>query len=367
VSVRARGGIVLIVSGFPRLSETFALNELLALDRKGALAAIFATKPGDGAPPHPGAAALLDRVEVLPPGDPEAQAAHVVRSLDPAGVAGVHGYFAHDPAAVAEHAARTLGVPFSFSAHAKDVRKVERGELTRRARVAACVVACNGAVARELRGQGARVDLLPHGVDLARFRATAPVPGDSLRLLAVGRLVEKKGFAVLIAALRDMPGPVTARIVGGGPLLGALGRAASEADLDDRVRLTGALTHDELPAAYAAADVVVVPSVRDAHGDCDGLPNVVLEAMACGRPVVASDIAAIPTAVRDGETGLLVPPGDALALRAALERLRRDPVERARLGAAARVHAEDEFELGRCTERWRARLEAAYGLQRAHA
>ena len=125
-----------------------------------------------------------------------------------------------------------------------------------------------------------------------------------------------------------------------------LERSASALGVADRVRFDGPLTHCELPDAYASADVVVVPSVEDASGDRDGLPNVVLEAMAAGRPVVASEIAAIGTAVRDGETGLLCRAGDAPTLRAAIERVARDRALAQRMGRAARALVEREFELG---------------------
>jgi glycosyltransferase involved in cell wall biosynthesis len=253
-----------------------------------------------------------------------------------------------------------LGVPFSFSAHARDIRKVPRGELTRRARAATCVVACNTDVADDLGATGARVELIPHGVDLRRFTPTPPPCGEPLELLAVGRLVEKKGLGALLEAVAGLETPFRLRIVGDGPLRGALERSIADAGLHDRATLDGTLTHRELPDAYAGANVVVVPSVQDAGGDRDGLPNVVLEAMASARPVVASEMAAIPAAVRDGDTGLLVPPGDPRALRAALERLARDPALRAGMGVAARRRVERDFELGRCTRRLLDCLRDAY-------
>src|SRR2546426_4984108 len=116
-----RGQIVVVTSGFPRRSETFVMNELLALEARGALAVIFATKPGETGRLHPGCARLLARVEVLPAGNPDAQAARLVARLGGRPVAAVHGYFAHRPAAVAARAAQRLGVPYGFSAHARDV------------------------------------------------------------------------------------------------------------------------------------------------------------------------------------------------------------------------------------------------------
>jgi glycosyltransferase involved in cell wall biosynthesis len=360
MSSAATRPIVVVTSGFPRISETFALNELLALERAGAIEAIFATKPGDDRPRHPGVESLLSRVEVLAPGPPEAQAQDVVRRVGRGRTRGVHAYFAHTPCAVAEGAARTLGIPYSFSVHARDVRKVAPIELARRARRAACVIACNQDAAHVVREMDAQPVLVPHGVDLRRFAPAPLPPRGPLHLLAVGRCVEKKGFSVLIEAVAKLDVCFDLRIVGDGPLRASLEDSVGALGLAGRVRFDGPLTHRDLPAAYAAADAVVVPSVEDASGDRDGLPNVVLEAMASGRPVVASEIAAIGTAVRDRETGLLVAPGDAPALCAAIERVARDRSLAQDMGRAAHALVEHEFELGACTDRLLACIEDAY-------
>jgi glycosyltransferase involved in cell wall biosynthesis len=332
--------LAVVVSGFPRRSETFALNELLELDRRGLLAAVVATKAGDGAAPHPDVRTLLPKLTYV---SGPADAAAVARA---AGATAMHGYFAHGPAEVAALAAAELDVPHGFSAHAKDIRKVD--DLPARVAAARCVVACNDDVARDLRNAGARPVLVPHGVDLDRFRPSRAPDGHELSLLAVGRLVPKKGFDVLLAAADKLSFPFRLRIVGDGPERARL--------RSDRVELAGTVTHDELPALYASADVVVVPSVQDADGDRDGLPNVVLEAMACGRPVVASDVGAIASA----RATLLVPPGDPDALAAALTNLAARPALRRRLGERARREAEERFGLAACTARLCAVLEAAY-------
>ena len=335
-STSDRPQVAVVVSGWPRVSETFALNELLALDRAGLLAGTFATKPGDRSLRQPVVdAALAGRA-----------------------VTGVHGYFAHRPAAVAERAAALLGVPFGFSAHALDVRKVTAEELAARAAGAVVVVACNRDVAGSLRAAGAEPFLVGHGVDLARFRPRPTARSGELSLLAVGRLVPKKGFDVLLDALAHLARPWRLAVVGDGPERSALrARATGQGD---RVRWLGRATHADLPAIYASADVVVVPSRVDAADDRDGLPNVVLEAMACGRPVVASDVAAIATAVDDGLTGVLVPPEQPLALARAIDALGADRFARARLGRSARRRAERDHGLAGCSARLVHTLERAY-------
>jgi len=365
-SSSSRPSIAVILSGWPRVSESFALNEVLALHRAGLLAAVLALKTGDGGTPHPAAAQLAPMVEILPPGDVAAQAEAAVSRLDGTGISAVHGYFAHAPAAVAAAVADKFGVPYGFSVHALDARKVPRQELRDRARRAAVVVTCNEDAAAEVEAAGIRPTLVRHGVDLAAFPATEPsarMPAghDPVELLAVGRLVEKKGFDVLLEALSRLDRPYRLRLVGDGPLRPRLEAMIAARRLADRVELVGRCTHATLPDYYAGADVVVVPSVVDSTGDRDGLPNVVLESMASQRPVVASAVAAIPAAVRDGVTGTLVPPRDPDALAGALTALIDSPARRAELGRAARRTAETEFGLGRRTGQFCRVLERAYG------
>ena len=244
--------------------------------------------------------------------------------------------------------------------NAVDARKVSKSGLAERARAAACVIACNPDVAGDLKRAGAPVQLIPHGVDLARFRPSPPPPAEVLTILAVGRLVPKKGFPVLIEAAAQLLAPFRLRIIGEGPERPRIEAAIAAHGLGDRVELAGPRTHDDLPAEYAAAHIVVVPSITDATGDRDGLPNVVLEAMSSGRPVVASDVGAVSSAVVDGRTGVLVPPGDAEALAGALEFLADQADMRERLGREARARVEADFELNSCTARLRAFLENVY-------
>jgi glycosyltransferase involved in cell wall biosynthesis len=298
---------------------------------------------------------------MLPSGTASEQAGAVAAHLRGRDVAGVHGYFAHTPADVAARAAAELRVPYGFSAHARDTRKVESAELTRLGRAAVVVVACNADVAATLRERGVTAILVPHGVDVRHFVPPGGVRrAGVLRLLSVGRLVEKKGLSTLLSAVACLEMPCSVRIIGDGPEAGRLQAAIDRLGLAERVTLCGGRTHAELPDEYAAADIVVVPSVLDRTGDRDGLPNVVLEAMASARPVVATRIGAIPTAVEHQRTGWLVSDGDPAALADALRVLGADAELRARLGRAGRARVEQDFALQPCTERLRCVLEAAY-------
>ena len=353
--------LAVVVSGWPRLSESFALNELLALRDAGMLAAVFATKRGDIGERHPAAALLDSSVHFLADATIDQQADEISRVLGDQRIDGIHGYFAHQPAAVAQAAATRLGVPFGFSAHAKDPGKVDPAELAARARAAACIVACNAQVAEQLRAVGADPILVPHGVDLTYFAPAEHIGGDRIELLAVGRLVAKKGFDVLIDSVGLLDFDWRLRIVGDGPLLLQLHDQARQTVDAHRINFVGARTHAELPSLYHEADIVVVPSVIDTAGDQDGLPNVVLEAMACGLAIVGSDVAAIPAAIEHRVTGLLVDPGDRHGLANAVSELAKDVDLRAALGANARARVESQFGLSACTSRFLSILEDAYG------
>ncbi len=356
--------IAVVMSGFPRLSETFALPELRALDERGMLAGLYATKPGDASAAQPDARPWLERVEVAPNVSTARQAAWLAERAKAARAGAMHGYFAHTPAELAQRASEALGLPFSFSAHAKDVRKVVPAQLLARVRAARVVVACNSGVAADLAACGVDARLLSHGVDLARFAATDEGGGCGgsgiFRLLAVGRLVEKKGFDVLLRALARLSQRFALRIVGDGPERSALEALAGVLGVSGRVAFIGSLTHAELPREYAAAHAVVAPSRTDSAGDRDGLPNVVLEAMAAGRAIVACEAGAIASALVDGSNGLLVQAEDAAALASALARLADAPSLARALGAAARSTVEARFDVRVCAARFASALEAAH-------
>jgi glycosyltransferase involved in cell wall biosynthesis len=183
-----------------------------------------------------------------------------------------------------------------------------------------------------------RTVTLRNGVDLARF-AGVPAPEPGL-VLHVGRLVEKKGTALLLEAMARTDGRLV--VIGDGPLRRDLERQS--APLGDRVRFLGNLPPDEVAAWMRRAWLIAVPSVTARDGDSEGLPTVAVEAAASALPAIVSAHSGLPEAVVDGETGFVVPEGDAAALAARIAELLAAPDLRVRMGAAARRLAEGRFD-----------------------
>jgi glycosyltransferase involved in cell wall biosynthesis len=266
----------------------------------------------------------------------------------------VHAHWLVPNAALVADQAASVGVPLVVSLHGSDVFLAERlrparGLARTALRLAGAVTACSTDLQRRALALGARpgrTRVVPYGVDVDAFspragtseaRRALGVEGDELLVLALGRLVEKKGFAYLVDAAAQLSG-LRVVIAGDGDLRPALEARARERGA--AVTLVGNLDRGQTARALAAADAVVVPSIVDHAGNVDGLPNALLEALAAGRPVVATRVAGIPDVVEDDVNGLLVPPRDAGSLAAALARLAREPETRTRLGAAARHTAE---------------------------
>ncbi len=255
-------------------------------------------------------------------------------------------------------------IPVVISLHGSDVYLAERvrpvGWVARWALGRAAGVTASSPDllerAQRLGASRERAAVIPYGVDPAVFKAPAR-PRAEVRhalgfepheavLLCVGRLVYKKGFEY---ALRAMPQVLQSYpqarlvVVGAGDLAASLKKLAAELGITDRVRFEGAVAHTRLPDYLAACDLFLLPSVVDDSGNVDGLPNTLLEALAAGRPVVASRVAGVPLAVEDGQNGLLVSPRDPQALAQAILRLLADPALRDRLGQAGRRKVEQEL------------------------
>jgi glycosyltransferase involved in cell wall biosynthesis len=270
----------------------------------------------------------------------------------------LHAHFAHGTTTVAWLASTITGIPFSFTGHAKDIYSPSlnpAGLLRRKLAAARFAVTCTEANRRHLAAlaPGAAVHRVYHGLNADFSRLVArngcpPALGEQLRLLAVGRLVPKKGFDVLLRACALVAAEradVELDIAGeSGEQEPELRPLVEEVGLGGRVRFRGALGQSELFDLYRRTSVLCAPSRVLSDGDRDGIPNVLVEAMACGLPVVATSISGIPELVEDGVNGLLVSPDDPHELAAAILRIAADPELARRLGSGGRVTVAERFD-----------------------
>jgi glycosyltransferase involved in cell wall biosynthesis len=254
------------------------------------------------------------------------------------------------PALAAYFVKRVIGVPYSITAHAWDIY-ADTTMLRQKLQAAEFIVTCTAANCEALSGLGARpecVFLNYHGLDFVHLPTPTFDRGGDLRLLAVGRLVEQKGFADLVTAcqlLRQREVPFRCQIIGDGPLAADLQNLITRQRLDDAISLSGTLPQAEVFQAYQRASVFCAPSVIARDGNRDGIPNVILEAMSQGLPVVASAVSGIPEVVRRHKTGWLVPPGDAHSLAATLQGIHRRPEEARRRARAAYELVRSQFDV----------------------
>jgi glycosyltransferase involved in cell wall biosynthesis len=290
----------------------------------------------------------------------------------------MHGHWVI-PGGVMAAAARPR-LPLVVSLHGSDVYVAETFWPARRAarmvfERAGAVTACSsdlGQRAIKLGADPSRIEVVPYGVDPERFRpdpfarakrrASLGIASHTPLVFTAGRLVRKKGFEYLIDALAKLPKEmnVQAAIAGGGDLEADLRQRVDAARIDYRVRFLGNLPQDEVASWLATSDIVVVPSVRDDSGNVDGLPNIVLETMASGTPLVSTPAGGIGAVVKHERTGMLVPERDADALADAIVTLARDPERRVRMGEAARAEVIARFGW----ETVGARFEATYDKAR---
>jgi glycosyltransferase involved in cell wall biosynthesis len=288
----------------------------------------------------------------------------------------LHAHFLHTPASVARYAAMMLGLPWSVSAHAKDIWTTPDWEKREKLADADWAVACTAsghAHLAALAPDAERVALCYHGVSLDHFpppptRASENNGSDQARpvvLLSVGRAVAKKGYDDLLAALALLPRTLNWRFVhlGGGALAQDLKDLAARLGLSERIEWRGARPQPEVLAAYREADLFVLAAKIAPGGDRDGLPNVLVEAHSQGLACVATRLPAIPELIEEAATGLLVPPGDPAALAAALARLIAAPDLLAKLGAAGAARVRAAFDADTAIEA----LAGKFGLEPAAA
>ena len=398
MSDRSTGPIAFILKGYPRLSESFIAQEIRALETAGLeLRIVSLRRPTDGAL-HPVHREIRAPILYLPEylheaplrvlrgwrfarrlkgyaaaratwlrdlkRDPTAsrirrfgQAMVLAREL-PEDVGHLHAHFLHTPASVARYAALLRGLPWTISAHAKDIWTIPEWE--KREKLADCrwLVTCTATGHAHLAALAppGRVALAYHGLDFTRFPPAGNGAADALardggdrtrpvRILSVGRAVAKKGYGDLIAALTLLPPELNWRFVhiGGGALRDTLRRQAAQCRIADRIEWRGARPQGEVLAAYRDADIFVLASRVSADGDRDGLPNVLMEAQSQGVVCLATATPGIRELIADEVSGVLVPPDAPAALAAALARLIREPDRRAVLAAAGERRVRQDF------------------------
>ena len=387
----------IVLKGYPRLSETFIAQELLSLQRMGLDYSIVSLRHPTDKRTHPIHEEINAAVNYLPEylyqeplrvlkawvqtrklkGYAKAfsiwlddlrrdktpnrirrfgQAMVLAHEL-PSDVTLIYAHFLHTPASVARYAAIIKGLPWSCSAHAKDIWTSPDWELSEKLDDIDWLVTCTSANVdhlKELAGPAPeKVNLLYHGLDFTRFnkrqsgysKRDGSNPAEPVVLLSVGRAVEKKGYNVLLEALSKLPADLSWRLVhiGGGALSKDLKQLAQSLGIDGKIEWMGAQSQQVVIAKYEIADLFVLASLVAKDGDRDGLPNVLMEAQSQGLACLSTRVSAVPELIENDITGVLVGPGRADELRAALERLITDPGLRERLGKAGEARVRKTF------------------------
>ncbi len=387
--------VAFVLKGYPRLSETFVAQEIAALERRGlAIAIVSLRQPTDQRrhPVHDEIRApllylpeylLLEPLRVfrswlrarrLPTyrqtrslwlkdlrRDPTPNRirrfgqALVLAAELPHDITHLHAHFLHTPASVARYTALLRGLPWSGSAHAKDIWTTPEWEKREKLESCEWLVTCTAVNRDHLAALAppGRVELAYHGIDLARFPpSSAPArtrdgrnPADPVVVLSVSRLVEKKGTEVLLEALARVSPKLHWQLVhvGGGALQERLQRLAHDLGIEGKVIWKGPMAQHQLLVEYRNADIFALASRVARDGDRDGLPNVLMEAQSQALACVATRVSAIPELVRDGQTGLLVEERDPVAFAGALEALITNPARRRALGQAGQARVAESF------------------------
>jgi glycosyltransferase involved in cell wall biosynthesis len=378
----------LLVKRFPKLSETFVLEEVLGLERLGISLCLYTLAEPSDSITHAAVQRVAAPVRQVPSATRRnwitfaprhlwllaTSPLRYVRALRNAvrrgrkgvsafmragwlagqlredGVQHLHTHFISAPADIAELVLQLSAIPFSISAHAKDIYLSEAADLQRKLAAARFTVTCTEFNCRALRdiAPGAAVHRMYHGIDQGIFSPRVRLAtGLAPLILSVGRLREKKGLDTLIEACRLLRGrglSFRCEIVGYGEEQARLQAMIDDHGLADHVALTGKLVREQVIERYARAAVYAQPSRITADGDRDGIPNVLLEAMAVGLPVVASRVSGIPELVQHRHNGLLVEPDDACALADSIAELMQNKALGARLGREGQATVARHFD-----------------------
>lgn len=390
--------IAFVLKGYPRLSETFIAQEILGLQRAGLALEIISLRAPTDTRRHPVHDEISAEVFYMPeyvkdapwrcmkawlkvralPGFKAAyrafradyardrtpnRARRFVQAMVLAAergdkISALHAHFIHTPASVTRYAALILGISWTCSAHAKDIWTSQDWDLSVKLAEARWTVTCteNGhRTLQALAGENSqRVHLSYHGLDLSRFSRFAgrhhvrdgSDQHDPVRVVSVGRAVEKKGYDVLLAALALLPNDISWRFdhAGGGDLLDELKQQADRLGLTDRITWHGAMAQERVLELYHQGDIFTLPCRIAADGDRDGLPNVLVEAASQALTLVSTTTSGVPELIESGRHGLLVEPDNAAALAEALGLVMRDPAMRDRLARAAEERVRTDFD-----------------------
>lgn len=385
-------GIAIIVKGYPRLSETFIAQEIHALQARGLDLYIVSLRRPTETATHPVHDDIHVPVLYLPEylyqqpwrvfrgwwrarrrsGYKKARSAWwadlrkdkslnrvrrfgqalVLAAELPANNAFIYAHFLHTPGSVARYTSLISGLPWSCSAHAKDIWTTPEWEKKQKLDECEWLVSCTAANVAHLRSLCSdpdKISLVYHGLDFERFDEAAAdcnqADSGTLRILSVGRAVEKKGFDDLLHALKLLPPELKWRFIhiGGGGLVGSLKASAQTLGIAANIEWCGAQPYDFVIDAYRRADIFVLPSRIAEDGDRDGLPNVLLEAQSQKLPCISTAISGIPELVEHDVTGLLVEQRDPAALAEAMRQLLTDPTLRTRLGLAGFKRVRSNF------------------------
>ncbi|PPR61429.1 MAG: GDP-mannose-dependent alpha-(1-6)-phosphatidylinositol monomannoside mannosyltransferase [Alphaproteobacteria bacterium MarineAlpha4_Bin2] len=393
--------VVFVLKCYPRLSETFIAQEIAALEKRGFLINIVSMRHPADEERHPIHAEIKAPILYLPEylhrelfrmfrawlrqrRKPTYRATRAIWWRDfrrspsrdrllrfgqaivladelAENCRHLHAHFLHTPASVTRYAAKLNNLPWSCSAHAKDIWTTTDREKAEKLRDMEWLVTCTEAARAHLAAltpKEGRVELVYHGIDFARFDTPHRVAthkdgsnaADPLIILSVGRAVQKKGYDVLLCALSNLPANLEWRFehLGDGAELPDLKEQARRLGIAEKTIWHGPRAQNIVLDACRNADLFVLASRVTQEGDRDGLPNVLLEAQSQGLPCISTIVSGIPELILNGETGLLVPQEDPEALAKAIHQMITDPKTRHRLGQAgfSRVRKHFSHEAG---------------------
>lgn len=389
--------IGIVLKGYPRLSETFISQEILALENLGFEFQIISLRHPTDEAIHPINTEISAQVTYLPeyihnepfrvlqawwharkmPGYRAAwqifrkdlkrdftrnrvrrfAQAMVIAAEFESSISCLYAHFLHTPASATRYAAKMIGKHFAISAHAKDIWTSPDWEITEKLDDCDWLATCTAGGRdhlRRLSHDPDKINLVYHGLDLARF----PPPNKSLsqrdgcdakntvQIVTVGRAVAKKGLDNLLEALAALPENLHWRWthIGGGPLLTDLKSQAKTLQIEEKCDFRGALDQKDVIRAYNESDLFVLPCRIDKNGDRDGLPNVIVEAQSQGLAVISSPISGIPELIEDEKNGILVEPDNAAKLSSAIKYLCKNPVIRNAMGRAGEKIVRSKFD-----------------------